>query len=116
MTEQIRRPILENLPSLDEAAAKFAPKQSTSNSPSPEKVAEVAEKLNFTSRESHPTVEAKVRRKPMYHRTGRTAQFTCKTSPEIVDAFYDFASQRGWKVGETFERAFEALCEKEGNS
>lgn len=117
--------IFEGMPALDEMAGKFAPKKKQADAPPPEKVAEIAEKLNFTSREApkpapKPPVTtataARPRREPMYHRTGRTAQFTCKTSPETIDAFYDFAASHGWKVGETFERAFQALLEKEGNT
>jgi hypothetical protein len=117
MSEQTRRNIFENMPSLDDMAGKFSPKQSIADRPTPEKVAEVAEKLNFTSREATTPVTVsqatRARREPMYHRTGRTAQFTCKTSPEVIDEFYAFAARKGWKVGETFEQAFQALLEKE---
>lgn len=115
--------IFESVPSLDEMTSQFAPKKKAAPAaPPPEKIAEIAEKLNFTSRDgAKPMAKPPVatvtrpRREPMYHRTGRTAQFTCKTSPETIDAFYDFAAAKGWMVGETFERAFQALLEKETN-
>ena len=112
-----RRSITEGLPSLDEMANQFKPKTETKLAPPPEKVAEIAEKANFTSREpAQSTRNARPRREPMYYRTGRTAQFTCKTAPEILDDFYAFARHKGWKVNETFERAFQALLEKESGN
>jgi hypothetical protein len=43
------------------------------------------------------------------HRTGRTATLTLKTTPEYSNRFYALAEAQGWKIGETFERALDAL-------
>jgi hypothetical protein len=42
-------------------------------------------------------------------RTGRTVTVTLKTTPEYSNRFYALAEARGWLVGETFERALDAL-------
>lgn len=73
--------------------------------PTPEDVRAVAEGTAFRSREGG-------RRKPHTYRTGRTSAFTVKTTPETVDTLYAIAEGQGWKVGETFEKAIEALTEK----
>ena len=35
--------------------------------------------------------------------------FSAKTTQQTVDQFYALAQQHGWKAGETFEKAVEAL-------
>jgi hypothetical protein len=65
--------------------------------PSDERVRAVSEAAGFRSRE------------PRRYRTGRTAQFNVRTTPATVEAFYDIADRQGWKVGETLEKALEAL-------
>jgi len=45
----------------------------------------------------------------MVYRTGRNTTFSAKTTAATVDTFYDLARRQGWKAGETFERAVEAL-------
>ena len=50
----------------------------------------------------------------MTYRTGRSATFTTKTRPEVLDIFYAIAQQQGWKVGETFEKAVELLARMYG--
>ena len=52
------------------------------------------------------------RREPRRYRTGRNVQLNLKVRQEAVDAFYRLADERGWVLGETFERAVSAL-EKE---
>ena len=67
----------------------------------------------FPSREpikSEPSVApsistARDRRK----RTGRDKAFACRTTEEHVDRFYKIVDSNSWGVGETFERALEAL-------
>ena len=54
------------------------------------------------------------RREPLTYRTGRTATFSVKTMPSALDAFYAIARTQGWKAGETFERAIEALQREMG--
>ena len=77
----------------------------TDDLPTRDDVRAVAEGTAFRSREGG-------RRKPHTYRTGRTAAFTVKTTPETVDALYAIAEGQGWKVGETFEKSVEALAEK----
>ena len=76
----------------------------------PETIREVAEGSGFPSRLPvvNPTV---TERKPLVYRTGRTATFSVKTTPQAVDAFYAVARDQGWKAGETFEHAVTALTE-----
>ena len=75
--------------------------------PAPEQVRALSEAANFRSREPQPAGQG--RRKPRTYRTGRTAAFSAKTTPETVDALYAIAERQGWKVGETLERALAAL-------
>ena len=65
--------------------------------PSLDQVRAVTEAAGFRSRE------------PRRYRTGRTAQFNVRTTPATVEAFYAIADRHGWKVGETLEKALEAL-------
>ena len=63
----------------------------------PEQVRGVAEQEGFRSRE------------PRRYRTGRNVQLNLKVRQEAVDAFYRLADERGWVLGEAFERAVSAL-------
>jgi hypothetical protein len=82
----------------------FAPKASASDTMVPlAQVRAIAEASQFPSR------EAPKRREPRRHRTGRTAQFNARTTPETVAAFYAVADRMRWLVGETLERALAAL-------
>jgi hypothetical protein len=56
------------------------------------------------------------KRQPMVYRTGRNVTFSAKTTQATVDAFYEIAQQQGWKAGETFEKAVEALQRQLENS
>jgi len=88
----------------------FKPKPSASPAASPEKVREVAEATQFRSRDPKPVPESvPARREPRRHRTGRNVQLNIKARAEAVDAFYTLADQQNWVLGETFERAIDAL-------
>ena len=93
---------------------------------SAEQVRAIAEASNFPSREAKPRREAAPaapatlpvtadapaatpKRVPRRHRTGRNMQFSVRTTPETVDAFYAIADSKSWLVGETLERALAAL-------
>lgn len=83
----------------------------------PEQVRGVAEQEGFRSREpttapTAPPSATPERREPRRYRTGRNVQLNLKVRQEAVDAFYRLADERGWVLGETFERAVYAL-EKE---
>lgn len=92
--------------------AQFAPKRgapkgdNTPPAPPAELIRQVADAAGFPSRAAQPFVP---RREPMTYGSGRTAVFSAKTLPDTLDAFYRIARVQGWKVGETFERAVEAL-------
>lgn len=90
--------------------AQFTPKADTA-APSNELVRRVADAGGFPSRAAQPFVP---QREPLTYRTGRTATFTVKTTPSTIERFYDIARRKGWKVGETFERAVELLVREDG--
>lgn len=74
----------------------------------PEQVREVAEQAGFRSREA-TSPSAEERRAPRRYRTGRNVQLNLKVRREAVEAFYRLADERGWVLGEAFERALGAL-------
>ena len=104
-----RRSIFENAPPLDTSG--FSPKSGVDlSAPKPAAIREVAERLNFSSREAtslplQPEGEQKVRRR----RSCRTAQLSVKASPDIIDRFYKIAEEKDWLVTKTFEKAVAAL-------
>lgn len=76
----------------------------------PEQVREVSEAASFRSRDPKPGPPAPlVRREQRRHRTGRNVQLNIKARAEAVEAFYAIADRQHWVLGETFERAVEAL-------
>jgi len=90
--------------------AKFQTKPATSTGaqqspPGPDLVRQVANAGGFPSRAPAP-----LPRQPRTYRTGRSATFATKTTPETLETFYAIAEKRGWKVGETFEKAVELLA------
>lgn len=111
---------------IDIDLSRFAPKQGPDKDAlAPEQVRAIAEASNFPSRDPKPRKVAAVpqsapapaappttvaaKRLPRRHRTGRTMQFSARTTPETADAFYAIADSQGWLVGETVERALAAL-------
>ena len=101
--------------------SQFKPKAGPDKDAMPaEQVRAIAEASNFPSREAKPrreaapaapadTPAAAPKRVPRRHRTGRNMQFSVRTTPETVDAFYAIADSKSWLVGETLERALAAL-------
>jgi hypothetical protein len=90
---------------------RFKPKSAgTSGRPQPDDLRGIAERTKFISREGKGAAAPPV---PLLrrglHRTGRTATLTLKTTPEYSNRFYALAEAQGWKIGETFERALDAL-------
>lgn len=49
-------------------------------------------------------------------RTGRNAQFNLKARPETIAAYCALADRMGWGLGETLEKAVEALEERYGQA
>jgi hypothetical protein len=91
--------------------AGFAPRTAIDpKAPKQEEVRAVAQAAKFQSREAtDPKPRAKSKRAPRVHRTGRNVQFNIKASFETVDTFYSLAEKQDWVLGETLERAVEAL-------
>jgi hypothetical protein len=96
-------------PDLD--VASFAPKTAIdSNAPGAEEVRAVAQAARFHSREAAvPKPAPKPKRAARRYRTGRNVQFNVKASLETVDTFYMITEKQNWVLGETLERAVEAL-------
>ncbi len=85
----------------------FAPK--TAAPPTPEQARAIAEAATFPSRQASAPASMQQKREPRRHRTGRTAQFNARTTPETVAAFYAIADEQRWLMAETLERALAAL-------
>lgn len=99
----------------------FAPKKAkdTEKSIPVEALKAVSEAAQFPSREpvkktpSIPKVAAEPEKREMRrYRTGRNVQLNIKVKSETLDSFYEIADKEGWVLGETLERAVEALKEK----
>src|SRR6266478_4934344 len=97
---------------------RFKPKPAgTSDRPGPQDLRDIAERTKFVSREgkgSSPSPAPLLHRGP--RRTGRTATVTLKTTPDCSNRFYALAQAQGWLVGETFERALDALERETGEA
>jgi hypothetical protein len=74
-----------------------------------DQVRAVSESVNFRSRDPKPVPAAPQRREQRRHRTGRNVQLNIKARVEAIDAFYAITDREKWVLGETFERAVEAL-------
>jgi hypothetical protein len=86
----------------------FRPKPPT-NVVDVEQVRAVSEAANFRSRDPKPAVVEPLRREQRRHRTGRNVQLNIKARAEAIEAFYAITDREHWVLGETFERAIEAL-------
>jgi hypothetical protein len=97
--------------------SQFTPhKPAKSEQPPLEAVRAVAEGASFQSRE--PAKPAKPRQQRRY-RTGRNIQLNTKVTMSTRDGFYEISGRYNWVLGETLERALQALrreLEKEGTS
>lgn len=82
----------------------FAPKADTAPKVDKDALRQAGEETGFKSRP--------VNRPARRYRTGRTAQFNTRIMPAAFDRFYAIADEQGWKIGETVEKALEALEEK----
>ena len=89
----------------------FEPKKARAERPaeSPEKVRALSEANHFPSRapaRPQPPESPPLRRG---RRTGRNMQLNIKATQDTVDLFYRLTDSQGWVLGETLERALEAL-------
>jgi hypothetical protein len=96
---------------LDVSAFKPKPPAQPAPAVRREQVRVVSEAANFRSREPKLAAAPAVplRREPRRHRTGRNVQLNIKATAEAVEAFYAITDREQWVLGETFERAIEAL-------
>jgi hypothetical protein len=74
-----------------------------------EQVRAISEAANFRSRDPRPSPAIAARREQRRHRTGRNVQLNIKARAEAIEAFYAITDRENWVLGETFERAVEAL-------
>ena len=74
--------------------------------PQAEAVRAVAEGAKFQSRE--PSKPAKQRQQRRY-RTGRNIQLNTKVTMNTRDGFYEISDRYNWVLGETLEKALQAL-------
>jgi hypothetical protein len=103
-----RASVFDAEPELDVAG--FAPKEAVTPTVRPEQVRAVSEAANFQSREPMREIQAgPPKREPRRYRTGRNIQLNIKARADVIEAFYKLADQKGWVLGETFERAVAAL-------
>ena len=86
--------------------AGFVPQKPKVSAPA-EKVRQVSEGASCKSRE--PAEPKAARREPRRYRTGRNTQFNIKADPDVIEEFYKIADTEGWVLGETLERAVNAL-------
>lgn len=74
--------------------------------PSPEAVRAVAEGAKFQSREPSKVPKPTQQRR---YRTGRNIQLNTKVTMSTRDGFYEISDRYNWVLGETLERALQAL-------
>ena len=87
--------------------SQFAPrKPAKAEQPAPEAVRAVAEGANFQSRESVQPAKQPQRRR---YRTGRNIQLNTKVTTSTRDGYYEISDRYNWVLGETLERALQAL-------
>lgn len=92
---------------------RFQPKPAATNRPTPQELRPIAESTKFVSRQpKDPGTPPVPLLRRGNRRTGRTVTVTLKTTPEHSNRFYAIAEAQDWLVGETFERALQALEEK----
>jgi hypothetical protein len=104
-----RASIFSNDDALDVSAFKpKTPSKLVDNATPVERVRAVSEAAQFRSRDPKP-VPKPVSREQRRHRTGRNVQLNIKARAQAVEEFYAIADTENWVLGETFERAIEAL-------
>jgi hypothetical protein len=87
--------------------SQFTPRKPVkTEQPPAEAVRSVAEGAKFQSRE--PTKPPKQRQQRRY-RTGRNIQLNTKVTMSTRDGFYEISDRYNWVLGETLERALQAL-------
>lgn len=88
----------------------FGPKVHAEEGAPAEKVKVIAQQSKFRERDVPPPPPAgEGVRQPRRYRTGRNRQINIKASDETIQRLYAIADAEGWVLGETLERALEAL-------
>lgn len=89
----------------------FAPrKPDKSREPPSDAVRAVSETANFHSREPARTTPGQTVKAPQRRRrTGRNLQLNVKVAAKTLESFYEITDRQGWVLGETLERALDAL-------
>jgi hypothetical protein len=88
--------------------SQFTPKKpAKAEQPPAEAVRAVAEGARFQSRE--PVKQAKPPRQQRRYRTGRNIQLNTKVTTSTRDGLYEISDRYNWVLGETLERALQAL-------
>jgi len=114
-----RASVFDNVPDFDVGDFKPKAPKAEEKKPPVETLRAISVASNFPSREAPaavpiappaPAVEAK--REQRRYRTGRNVQLNIKADQDTLDLFYTIADTQGWVLGETLERAVEALHEK----
>jgi hypothetical protein len=90
----------------------FAPKPAAADRPQAQAIDATAGKRFKSGEAQQPVDQPFTKRRPMVFRTGRDTVLSVKLRRETIDAFYQIAEEEGWKAGETFEQALEALIAK----
>jgi hypothetical protein len=83
-----------------------AQKPAKADQPPPDAVRAVAEGANFQSREPVKSTRQRQRRR---YRTGRNIQLNTKVTMSTRDGLYEISDRYNWVLGETLERALQAL-------
>lgn len=93
---------------------RFKPKSApAADRPAPQDLRGITDSTKFISRQpKDPGVLPVPLLRRGNRRTGRTVTVTLKTTPEHSNRFYALAEAKDWLVGETFEKALQALEEK----
>jgi hypothetical protein len=87
--------------------SQFTPqKPAKAEQPPPEAIRAVAEGAKFQSREPSKPVKQRPQRR---YRTGRNIQLNTKVTMSTRDGFYEVSDRYNWVLGETLERALQAL-------
>jgi hypothetical protein len=102
-----RASVFDSTPDFDVSG--FTPQKPKASAPR-EKVRQVSEGSEFRSRE--PEERPIPKRRARRHVTGRNIHLGIKVTRETYEAFYQIADEQGWVLGETLERAVEALKEE----
>ena len=121
-----KRPSLIEADDLSPDLEAFEPKKiKAPDQPTADEVRLVADIAKFSSRTNKSIADQSAtrpsavaadaqQRQPRTYRTGRTASFATKVMPATLEAIYVLAERHQWRVGETIEKAIEALLQKEG--